>query len=91
MMAFLEAGRVFTDLKKIHPPTGKGKPEANLFRDFLRLCWYYLIALRISFMDRVVLIVDSLYFEDYGTCSIGTAGDHGVFLFHPALHDGTAL
>ena len=65
--------------------------EANLFRDFLRLCWYYLIALRISFMDRVVLIVDSLYFEDYGTCSIGTAGDHGVFLFHPALHDGTAL
>ena len=37
MMAFLEAGRVFTDLKKIHPPTRESKPEGNLFRDFLRL------------------------------------------------------
>ena len=33
----------------------------------------------------------SLYFEDDRSCSIGAAGDHGIFFFHPALHDRAAL
>ena len=28
---------------KIHPPTRESKPEANLFRDFLRLCYLILL------------------------------------------------
>lgn len=42
-------------------------------------------------LESASLIIDPFDLEDHRSCSIRTAGDHFVLMFHPAFHNGTSL
>ena len=39
----------------------------------------------------LLLVINSFNLKNDRSCSIRTAGNHFIFLLHPALHNGTAL